>query len=358
VTIHHLAPSPATRAGAAGLSIVQSVLSFNDDLVAYGRSLLAEPGLPVALIHCHEWFMFPAARQLARIAGVPVVSTLHMLEEPIRRWWGETPTEECIQLEQALCDESDLLIAVSRSLRAIIQTTHDVPDSRIQVVYNGLDVAAFLPATWNAETLGGMRQMIAPAHAKIVLFAGRLHPQKGIAALFAAAAQVLVEQPDVRYLLAGEAHTRDAAHMIQELMQQHPILRKKAKLLGKLPRKQLALLYQIADVAVMPSIYEPFGFVAIEAMSAGRPVIATAVGGFAEIIQHDQTGLLVPVHAPVCGPHTVDLEHLISAQLRLLNDDALADRLGQAGQRRVLNQFSLETMAQATLQVYRQAIGA
>jgi glycosyltransferase involved in cell wall biosynthesis len=94
----------------------------------------------------------------------------------------------------------------------------------------------------------------------------------------------------------------------------------------------------------------------VEAMAAGVPVVATRVGGLAEMIVHGETGWLVPVHTNAAGRHEVDVEQLAAAQLALLADGGLANRMGSAGQRRVMSEYTLDKMVKATVQVYRQVI--
>ena len=131
------------------------------------------------------------------------------------------------------------------------------------------------------------------------------------------------------------------------------------KLLGKLPRPQLGLLHRIADVALVPSIYEPFGYTAIETMASGVPIVATDVGGLSEIVQHGEAGLHVPVR-PVPGSELreVDVAELASATLSLLNDPARARQLGEASQRRVAELFGLERMIAANIALYRRVLDA
>jgi alpha-maltose-1-phosphate synthase len=350
--------SPSTPGDTPALSMVQGILLFNSDLIACAQTVLGAPEQRPDLIHYHNWYTFPAAAALGRTFDIPIIGTIHLLAEPIERWWGQLPDAEIVEQEQAMFREGDRFITVSRSMRDLIQTTHRVHDDQIHVVYNALDLKPFMRPTTAPTAIRKLRATIAAPHDKIILFAGRLHPQKGIAALFASAAQVLAANSAVCYLLAGEPDSRSSSQMMPSLFQQHPGLRNKLKLLGKVPREQLALLYQIADIAIMPSIYEGFAYAGIEAMAAGVPVVATSVGGFAELIEHGRTGLLVPVHSDETGRHIVDIARLSAAQMLLLTDESLAQQLGKAGQAHVLNRFDLDAMIQPILQVYRQAITA
>jgi len=127
-------------------------------------------------------------------------------------------------------------------------------------------------------------------------------------------------------------------------------------MLGKLPRHKLAALYKIADVALVPSVYEPFGYAAIEAMAAGVPLIATAAGGLAEIVDHEKTGLSVPVHAEGNGVRAVDVPSLASATRRMLQDEGFARQMALAAGEKVKKIFGLETMVRDTRAIYEAAI--
>lgn len=334
----------------------KGIVALNELLVQYGRQLLRTGKIP-DLIHCHDWLTFPAAHALCQEFQLPLIATLHLLIDPISSWLGRRPSEAALQYERQLCSVAKGIITVSHSMSQIIEETYAVPRQRIQVVYNGIDAGIFQRAM-KPELLPKLRQTIAPNGEQIILFAGRLDAQKGISALFAAAERVLAEYPRVCYVLAGATATQEHETMLHELAQQYPLAQQHIKRLGYVPRSQLAQLYQIADLALVPSIYEPFGYAAVEAMAAGVPVIASRVGGLAEIIEHGQTGWLVPVATPPSEPHQVDIDALATAQLHLLRDRALAQRLAQAARSRVTQHFTLSTMAEATLEVYRKVLAS
>jgi glycosyltransferase involved in cell wall biosynthesis len=144
---------------------------------------------------------------------------------------------------------------------------------------------------------------------------------------------------------------------IGELAARHAGLGARIKLLGKLPRGQLRYLHRIADLALVPSIYEPFGFTAIETMASGVPVIVSAAGGLAEIVRDGESGRHVPVHPVAGGERAVAAEALAAAQLALLADPDSAQRLGQAGQRRVAELFQVARMIDGNLDCYRRLLG-
>jgi len=336
-------------------SMVQSILDFNQDVVSHGRSLIADLGRRPDLINYHNWTTWPAARELGRMFGIPVLGTIHFLSEPTERWWGQIPDPQIVEQEKELFHgEADRFIIVSQSMSDIVQATHRVSPERISVVYNGLDLEPFMNPPLRPEEVGKLRRTVADADEKIVLFAGRLSPQKGILPLLESAAKVVAEHPKVVYLIVGEADNREMVPVIDGLFQQYPTLQNKVKLLGKMPRTQLATLFQIADLVVIPSVYDTCPYMTVEAMAAGTPIVATRVGGLAEMIVHGETGLLVPVHASPDGQHQVDVEELAAAQLALLSDEVLSKQMARAGQRRVIGEYTLDKMVRETVQVYRR----
>lgn len=356
VTTHLISPSKATQLKIQQTSTVQGILAMNEDLLAFGQSLLETAERRPDVIHCHDWFTFPAARQLGLQFGIPVVGTAHYTSDPIDEWWGLKPEAELLEQERVLFCDSDKLIVVSQSVRNLIQSVYGVTDDHVRVIYNGLNASPFTRQESKTDQMKKLRASIAAADEKIILFVGRLTPQKGVPALFTSASKVISEYPDVRYLLVGEPDSRDSADAINRLPQQYPSIRDRIKRLGWVPRKQVAVLYGVADMVVIPSIYETFGYTALEAMASGVPVVASDVGGLAEIIRHGQTGLLVPVHQSTDGVHTVDVDKLAEAQLTLLKDEAFARQLATAGQKHVLNEFTIERMVSSTIEVYRQTI--
>jgi alpha-maltose-1-phosphate synthase len=352
----YFVPVSASRFNTRHGSMRDEVLAVNEALTGHAQTLFSNAGERPDLVHCHDWYFFPTAQDLGRELGVPVIATAHMLQDPMVRFWGGQPDPEVSRREQSMCRGADAVIAVSHSMRELIQNTHGTPGERLHVVHNGFDAAPFLASAWKPAQVAALRQSVASPGEQIVLFASRLDPQKGIAAFYQSAARVVTAMPNIRYLIAGGADTRHDGQMMQQLAADHRALERRVKLLGPVERKQLALLYQIADLAIVPSLYESFGYAAVEAMAAGVPVVATHVGGLAEIIEHNRTGLLVPVHVDAGGLRHVDVDQLVEAQLTVLGNPELARQLGQAGRERAVQTFNVDRMVAATMQVYRQCL--
>ena len=352
VDVHLVAPSPATCSAVAKLTPARGVLAINEDLIDYGQALLAGERKRPDVIHCHDWYTYRAARALGKRFGIPVVGTAHSTSEPIVRWWGDLPDDEILKQESSLYHTADGLITVSESMKRIISQTHGVAAGKITVAHNGFDWRVFADSGLPPSQKRKLRLTAAAPDEQVVIYAGRLTPQKGVPALIESAARALRRRERVRYLIAGEADSLYSSRMIEEAVKGCGESGQRIKLLGRIDRRQLALLYQVADVAVIPSIYEPFGYAAVEAMAAGVAVVASRVGGLAEIIREGEEGLLVSVREEESGQRRVDVDELAAAQLRLLEDEELRMRLGAAGQRRVMEEFNAEKMARRTLQVY------
>lgn len=356
--IHRVAPSAHTMGlpqPVPGVPSADQLASYAEDLLAHVAAASSHTGGPPAVIHCHDFFLFPACAALRAQHGAPVVLTMH-LPRAFDAIWGEDVPSELVELERAACREADAIIAVSSSLADALHTSTGVPRERIFVVPNGFDPAPFAPPSDRAAIARDRARLELAPTDRVVLYAGRLTGQKGIVALVESAAQVLAEEPHALFLLAGDGigdNDLREVHAVERFLAARPAVAARVRRLGDVPRAELPRLYHVAELAVVPSLYEPFGYAAVEAMAAEVPVVATATGGLAEIIEHERTGLLVPIDRSAL-PHRVDVAALAQAQLRLLGDPGLRSQLGRAGRARVLETYGLDQMVRATLAVYER----
>jgi glycosyltransferase involved in cell wall biosynthesis len=348
--VHLVPPSPESLAQAARLTLVGGIQTYGRDLLAYAAPIVA--ARRPQIVHFHQWHTRAPALALAQQAGVPVVGTCHHLTEPAERWWGQAPDPEIAAQERILFTADALVITVSHSMKHYICATYPVAPERVHVIHCGLDVAPFRDRVVSAKALARLRASVADPDDAVVLYTGRIHPQKGIPAIYAAAARVLAQHPRVTYLLAGGTDSRASTRMLEQLTAEYGAHRARIKVLGKLPREQLPLLHRIADFALVPSVYEPFGFTAVETMASGTPVIVSDEGGLAEIVEHGVSGLKVPVVDAGGGQRTAQVEALVAAQLELLADPERTRVMGQAAQRRVEEAFTIEQMVRGNLDVY------
>jgi alpha-maltose-1-phosphate synthase len=304
------------------------------------------------VVHIHDWNGINVGLAIAKLYQVPLVSTVHLLHDQFSLHWGETSPEYVISGEHILCKKSDHIIAVSDSLRIAIQDLYHVERHRISRVYNGVEVSQ---SSRSVENRIKIRAQLGLSNKNIVLFVGRIHPQKGIEALLKSSNFVLAHIPDVHYLIAGSL-SQPYAREVQDTVKRNEHLAQHVEFLGWQSRQQLKLLYVAADVAVVPSIYEPLGYVALEAMANELPVIATATGGLSEILDNGKNGQLVPVVATKDGKYEPHCQKLAEAQISALSNPEKLQEQVVNGLNHLTKIFTIESMVEGVLDVYRRAI--
>jgi glycosyltransferase involved in cell wall biosynthesis len=228
----------------------------------------------------------------------------------------------------------DLFIAASRGIAAVLEADH-IPRDRIVVVHDGVNIG------WldRQPSIDAHAAFWLPKGAPVVGNVAALAGHKGQKYLVAAAAKVIREVPDARFLIMGEGELRDALeHQIKDLgLERHVFLT------GF--RDDVAGLQKSFDLFVMSSVTEGLGSAMLDAMACSRPVVATRTGGIPEAVEDGITGLLVPPQ---------DDAALAKGIVRLLKDTALRQRLGEAGRQRVVEEFSVEKMVAGTLAAYER----
>ncbi len=284
------------------------------------------------LVHAHCFWPTAIALPAARLAGRRFVFTRHHSDHNSRlgkRWH--------VALDAACARHADRVIAVSEATRRILVEEERVPAARVTVVYNGAHPLA-APADGGAGLFG--RLGLDPG-APLVVTLARLHEEKGLHHLVAAAGIVRLFVPAVRFVIAGvgpEQASLEAAIRARGL---EDVVR----LVGFVdpPGALVARAWLVA----LPSLAESFGFAALEAASLGVPAVVSDTGGLPEVVLHEATGLIVKkgeVHA------------LALAIVRLLTDRALATRLGAAA-RVHAGRFTVEAMVRGYEAVYREILG-
>lgn len=325
------------------------------DLVMSGK--LAD----VDIVHCHTWYTHLAGCLAKQLHRVPLVLTTHSLE-PHRPWKAEqlgTAYHVSSWLERTAYENADGVIAVSESMLRDVHELYGVPLAKIRVIHNGIDLAQYRPTRDN-ETLRGWG--IDP-DVPFVLFVGRITRQKGIIHLVNAIKHFHVGAQVV--LCAGAPDTLEIAREMTDAVERaraqsgHKII----WIQEMLPKEKIIHLYTHAAIFVCPSVYEPFGIINLEAMACETPVVASAVGGIPEVVDHGETGLLVPPEA--IGPTEVEPRHPeqfardLAAAVNILLDDAEQRALmGRKARARVEQHFSWQSIAHQTVDFYEHLVAA
>ena len=252
-------------------------LDYDGDLIAESRRYAVLcTGLarsqPIDVIHAHDWLTFPAGIAASATTGKPLVVHVHSTEFDR---CGEQIHEQIYEIERRGLHAADRVIAVSKLTKSIIEKRYGIDPAKVDVVYNGIEngqVASPADTDSGASASGD----------KIVLFLGRITMQKGPEYFVAAARMVLKKIDRVKFVMAG--HGDKIADVI-DLAARHDIGHK-ILFTGFLRSAEVDRLFQMADVFVMPSVSEPFGIVALEAISHDVPTIISKQSGVSEVLKH------------------------------------------------------------------------
>ncbi|GIW01531.1 glycosyltransferase family 4 protein [Roseiflexus sp.] len=292
------------------------------------------------LIHAHDWLVAPAGMTLKRFCHAPLLATIHATERG--RQQGHLTTDLSIQidrLERLLVSEAIRVIACSHFMAHEICTAFDTPREKIEVVPNGVVIRP-APFDSNEERLAFRRRFVRDDQ-QLVFSVGRIVYEKGLHLLVDAWSQVLMQFPQARLVIAGVGAYLDA---LRERAQRAG-LADSILFTGRISDDERDRLYHAADAAVFPSLYEPFGIVALEAMAAKCPVIVAHTGGLAEVVKLHETGLTV-------YPNNVD-SLAWGIRHTLAHPDWSQQRATNAF-REVGARYNWQTIAQMTVEIYRR----
>jgi glycogen synthase len=292
------------------------------------------------LVHTHDWLGAQAAIELKHRYRVPLVATIHATERGRGR--GVIADEHARRIEATEWDliyQAWRVIVCSRFMRDEVQHSFATPADKIDVVPNGVHLVA--PAFTTADEQRHFRRRWVPDDAPLIVAVGRVVLEKGLHVLIDALPEVLAAQPQVRVVIAGTGGYADALRQRAEERGVAACI----QFAGFVPDDERDRLYGVADVVAIPSLYEPFGIVALEAMAAGCPVVVAATGGLAEVVVDGRNGLLVP------PDNAGALAHAICATL---DDPEAARQRAMAARHDVAAQFAWHDVAARTAQIYRR----
>jgi glycogen(starch) synthase len=301
--------------------------------LAMGHSMIRaglSAGFVPDVVHAHDWLVAHPAVALAEFFDAPLVSTLHATEAGRHSGWiNGRVSRQVHALESWFARESDSLIACSASMRDEITTLFGPGLADIRVIRNGIGTTRW-PFAKRKK------------HARRLLYFGRLEYEKGIHDLIAAMPRIRRTHPGTTLTIAGEGTQLD--WLIAEA-RRHRVL-KATTFLGHVEHADLLAALHDADAVVLPSHYEPFGIVALEAAAAGAPLVTSNVGGLAEAVIDGQTGMSF-------APR--DIAGLATAMRQVLDDPEAAQRRAVAARERLTSDFDWATIANETTQVYLTA---
>lgn len=314
------------------------------------RAFATSQDLHYDLLHSHYWLSGWVALQLRQLWSVPMVHMSHTLGYPknaaAQQIWEQEPPRR-LQVEYEVLRCSDALVAESPASKQHMVQEYGVDPARVQIVPCGVDTTLFRPQ----ERRQARRALALPEAAPMVLFVGRLQPLKGLGTFLRAVHLARQQYPTLHGLIVGGGVDAGDPHEAEELgrlrdLADHLDLTSHLVFARAQPQETLVQYYAAADVFVMPSHYESFGMVVLEAMACGLPVVASRVGGLASTVVHERTGLLVPVG---------DWHAFAQAIMRVLAAPTLRQALAHAGIQRAQT-YAWPRVVEHNRQLYHRLI--
>ncbi len=317
-------------------SFIRWVGGLNLAIIHQAMDLMEEH--EYALIHAHDWLVGAAAVTLKEKRILPLVTTIHATEHGRNEGIYTEMQKKIYEQEKELIHHSDKVIICSTSMKEEVLHIFDIEPHKIVMIPNGIDTS-IANIIYSKEVLGKF-----PIHLekKMVFSIGRMVKEKGFHTLIEAAKEMERSRPDVYFIIAGKGP------MLQEFRHRVEMLGlKNIHFIGFVTDAEREALFKQCYLAVFPSLYEPFGIVALEAMAYSKPTIVSNVGGLKSIIHHLNTGLLMSSNNP---------KSFIEQATILLDNEELAIQLGESGKRMVEAMYSWKRIAEDTHRVFEETV--
>ena len=308
---------------------------LNQGMAALAGEII-DQGIPIKVVHAHDWLVGETAREISVRYNLPVVATIHATEHG-RNGGIFTPLQSHIHSrEDELTHLAARVICCSRYMAREVGRLFNLPIEKVRTIPNGVDTVALGP-------LARVRDDYQPGSAPVIIFLGRLVPEKGVQVLLHALVRVAVTYPGVVLVVAGrgpfEKHLKQLASELG--------VAQRVEFPGFVDDAGRNALLARANVAVFPSLYEPFGIVALEAMGAGVPVIVSDTGGLKDVVEHGVDGYRVE-------PDRDDL--LARYIIEILEQPELARDLCLHARQKVLTAYNWSYLAAETCEVYMEVM--
>jgi glycosyltransferase involved in cell wall biosynthesis len=329
IIVHRLPVKP-------GHDFFDWIVNLNESMGYYGGKIIASDG-PFDLIHAHDWVVGDAAIALKNIFNIPLIVTIHATEYG-RHNGIHNPTQAFIaNKEKILSDQAGRVIVCSQYMRHELQRALQTSWDKMEVIFNGIrPEKKHQPKSFDAIEF---RRQFACDRQKIVYYVGRMTYEKGIAVLLNAAPQVLAAMGgEVKFIIIGGGNIDSLKEQAWNLG-----IWDQCYFTGFMSDSDLDKFQTIADCAVFPSLYEPFGIVALESFAACVPVVVSDTGGLPEVVQHTKTGIVTQTN----NPHS-----LAWGILEVLKNPDYAKQLTKNAYESLGQRFNWAKIAKQTENVY------
>ena len=310
------------------------VYLMNMNMQKEAASLVRELG-GVDIFHAHDWLVANAGIGLKHVFRRPLLATIHSTEYGRRNGIHSDYERMIHETEAWLTYEAWKVICCSNYMVSHVKWVFGLPEDKLVMIPNGVDAKEYEKSDID---LNQFRRRFALPEEKIVLFVGRLVYEKGIHVLINAVPKVL-EKVNAKFVIVGNGYMQQSLlEHIRNIGLAHKVM-----FTGFVDDKTLRNLQKCADVSVVPSLFEPFGIVALEAMAAKSPVVVSDTGGLSEIVEHEVTGIKVYPNNP---------DSLAWGITRVLLDENLANKLRENAYRKVVEMYNWERISQQIKRVY------
>ena len=318
----------------------EDLFGYLPSFVSQLNSFRESHDLAYGLLHTHYWLSGWVGEALSRQWGIPHVTTFHTLAEiKTRARIGELEATPRSATERQVAAAVDRIVVSTAHERGALQQLYDVSEAKVRVVPGGVDLEVFQPGDQRVA-----RDSVGVNGDHTLLYVGRLDPIKGLDVLMYSVAAVEASR-EVRLLVVGgggDDHAQEQRRL--EQLADDLDIGDRVDFLGSLPHEMLPQYYRAADVCVVPSYYESFGLVALEAMACGTPVVASRVPGLQTIVRDNSSGYLVPWHCPDAFADRLEV---------LLANDLLRESMGREA-RSAATHMSWDGTANGVAQVYEE----
>jgi glycosyltransferase involved in cell wall biosynthesis len=295
----------------------------------------------IDVFHAHDWLVATAGIGLKHVFRKPLLVTMHSTEVG-RRDGLHTSTEKMIyETEAWLTYEAWKVICCSNYMVSHVKWAFGLPDDKLVMVPNGVNTKVYEDV--QGLDCASFRAKFASPEEKLVLFVGRLVYEKGAQVLINAIPKI-VEKVNAKFVFVGSGYMKDQLSTIVKSMG----LEHKVLFTGFVDEDVLLRLQSCADVSVVPSLFEPFGIVALEAMAAKSAVVVSDTGGLSEIVDHESTGVKV---------YPNNTESLAWGITRVLLDDKFREHLKQNAYVKIQEKYDWDKIALQTKRIYEGVLG-
>ena len=315
------------------------VYLMNVNMQKEAAALVNSLGGKIDVFHAHDWLVATAGIGLKHVFRKPLFATMHSTEIGRRNGIHFDYEKMIHETEAWLTYEAWKVICCSDYMVSHVRWAFGLPEDKLVMVPNGVNTEVY---AGHGEDLREFRSKFALPEEKIVLFVGRLVYEKGVHVLVNAVPKVL-EKANAKFIIVGNGYMKEQlSGLVKSMGLVHKVL-----FTGFVDDETLRKLQRCADVSVVPSLFEPFGIVALEAMAARSPVVVSDTGGLSEIVEHDISGVKVYVNNP---------DSLAWGINRTLIDDGFANWLRTNAFKRVQEKYNWDKIGQQTSNIFRTVL--